>query len=1693
MTDLGSGARRYLIATAVTRYPKAPELDRPELLEARRRIVDLFTTVLGYQHVTDIGMDPSRDQLIGLVNSFCRSGERHPDDLVVVYLAAHGDVLDDAGFEHQLLMADSEPDNPVFALPSADLARAMLLRTRVRRVMLLLDTCYSGRGGQDMIAAAVSKFAQRWGAVDGAGFVVVASAQPHEQAYAEAFPELLHEAVQALSVAGYGPDVLDIGAVVERMNRNPRRPPDQRIGWNSVGLSGFVPAFLPNPRHDARLNGADLRVQQLAEWEARAEQREVEYRQRFLTKAMAHHGVDGEWWFAGRHKALAAMTTWLSTPGANRRVLVVSGGPGSGKTAVLGLVATLAHPDRRQMVPTTTLRLDHSTIPPVGSVDLEIHATGLTADEVRSRIAAVVGTTATSTDEFITALAERGRPWTILVDALDEAADPRQLIAFLTRLVRVDDSGGAIRLLLGMRTHLATLIPAELSTAIDLDGAFADPSAVRAYVIRGLLGASQDSPYRAADQAQVAAIADEVAAAAGTSFLIAHLSSHTLANMAGVPNPDDARWRSRLPRMVGDAMNQDLDRLGEHSQRARDLLLPLAYAQGQGLPWEDIWAAAASAISGRRYTDEDLFWLRDAAGSHVVEVVEGGRSVYRLYHRAMAEHLADRRDDAQAHQALVQVLTARAPRTDTGAIDWAHAHPYSLRNLATHAAGADQLDRLVADGDFLVHAAPDTLLLALRAVRSTDAQLTAAVYRASAHLHRGADPGSRRQLLALDAARLNARPQLAAVRSGLVWQPRWSTSSQITTALLGNVAGRARVDAVACGTLDGQPIAITGGHALDVWDLPTGQKITRLDNSSGTTSIACTEVLGRPVAVTTSARGTVDVWDLRSGRHVRGLDGHTARVWSVACTQIAGRPIAITGSTDRTVRVWDLTSGRCLAVLNGHNRTVRSVACVSTGYRTLLVSVGWEGRGLLWDLSLAHDSRAVGVLTGHLSRVTAVACTLVDGKPVAVTGSCDRTVRVWDLSEDADRRRPMFTLRGHSHRVWAVACTSVGEIPVAVTGGTDRSVRLWDVRTGRSLGLLSGHANRVTSVACAEIEGNPVAVTANSDCTTRIWDIGTAGRKLDTAEIWAVARAVVAGRPVAVTGGVDNAVRLWDVADLRCTAVLSGHTDKVTAVATAEVSGRPIAISGSGDRTLRVWDLISRECTTRIENSARIWAIATITCAGRAVAVSGDDDGVVKVLDLVSGRSTILGRRPSPVWAVATTDLDGRPVAITAGDEHLIVVWDLETGAVVREFPCGQGRVWAMACAEDGPPVVLSAHDSGWVQVWNLRTGACEAELRGDGAVHAVDCLVVDGRPVVVAAGADRVVRVWDLRTTRCTALLEGHKDVVWALGWAEVDDRPVVISAGDDRGLRVWDLGRGPTGAHADQVTALACMVVDGVRVAVSGSADHTVRLWDLATGHTLGVHRSRDSAITSVTTSAINGRPVLVVGTANRTVTLVEPTPRMTPLRTVGDAIHTGELTALACTTLGGRPVAVLAGLGMAPRLWRLPDGPLRALSPEKLSVTAAACATVGGRTVCVLGTTDGGLRLWDLAARAPAASVAWPGPDTSPVVALDCLDADRRPIAVTGHASGAVRVWDLGTGVVLATLTGHTSRVNTAACLMRDGSPIAVTGGDHTVRFWNLATMSAEAVYSFHDYVRAVAATPAGSVIVGSGHEVSVLEPS
>jgi hypothetical protein len=243
--------RRFLIATAITHYAYAPQWDRPGLVDGRNAIIDVFTGLLGYQHVSDLGLNPTKDQLTTQLRRFCRSVDRQPDDMIAVYIAGHGEVLDDQ--DHVLLTSDTDPDDLADALPTVELTRKMLLGTPVRRVLLMLDACYSARAANDIAAAALRRMPQHWDEGQGSGLVVINSAQAAEQAQTGIFPRLFREAVEGLLTAGYTPSVLALDAVVRAMNDSPSKPGFQTISSISTALTGEVPPFLPNPRHAPRM------------------------------------------------------------------------------------------------------------------------------------------------------------------------------------------------------------------------------------------------------------------------------------------------------------------------------------------------------------------------------------------------------------------------------------------------------------------------------------------------------------------------------------------------------------------------------------------------------------------------------------------------------------------------------------------------------------------------------------------------------------------------------------------------------------------------------------------------------------------------------------------------------------------------------------------------------------------------------------------------------------------------------------------------------------------------------------------------------------------------------------------------------------------------------------------------------------------------------------------------------------------------------------------------------------------------------------------------------------------------------------------------------------------------------------------------------------------------------------------------
>ncbi|MER7051261.1 caspase family protein [Streptomyces sp. NPDC000351] len=1377
------GPRRLLIATAVAHLPRSPRGDRPGLVQARQKIIDLFTTRLGYTHVSDLGLDPDRNALLDQLERFATSEDRRPDDMVVVYLAGHGQLIGSTPRRHMFFPADCDLSKPKQSLPTSQIASVLLDDTGIKRLLFILDTCHAGQGAGDSVAAALESL-RRSPDNDSAGVAFIASAQPAQSALVEALPNLLTTAVGSLATAGEKPEYLSLGSLVAHMNADIDRPPTQSIEWHAAKMLGDVPAFFPNPRWHSRPFEADLAMQQAIEWQAQAKRRETELARRMLVRAKASFGEEGGWWFRGRRRTLAELTEWLADSDSLRAALVVTGGPGSGKTAVLGLVAALTSEERHHSVPLRLLNLPQSAVPRPGCVDVVIYAQALTDEDVLNGLAAAAGVRASTVGALLDAVANRQRPFTAIIDALDEAATPNTLVTQLIQPI-IRFSNGNVRLLLGTRPHLIRHLQRDVKVElVDLDNeTYADRAALAAYARQGLTDSRLDSPYTSASAALVSEVADAVAEAAFPSFLVARIVSGTLAAQDAVADPQQARWREALPKTADSAMAQDLDeRLGADADRARDLLRPLAYAEGQGLPWEDIWSALATRLSGRRYNDEDLLWLQHSTGRYVVEATEFGHSAYRLYHQALAEHLRRDGNAREAQRGFVEVLKSLVPRTPLRRIDWPRAHPYTLHHLATHAAACGELDDLMADPEFLVHAEPGPLLAVLDRVTTEPALRLADLYRTSAGDHRRASPGVRRELLAIDALRFKNRDLSRRLSRSSLWRPVWATDSQTTQA---SAERPGSVNAVACGEVGGSPVAVSGSTdgLVRVWDLRTGELRSVLVGHQGAiNAVACTMVNGAPVALSGGDDYTVRVWNLSTGESLAVLSAQGGAVNGLACAVVNQSPVAVVGGGDASVRLWDLTTGEQLASLVGHPGAVNGVSCVTVRDVPHAVSVGADGSVRLWDLQERTERAA---FAGHSSWVWAVSSTRVNGASAAVSGGGgDGHLCVWDL----EGRQALRVLSGDTGWVNGVACIVVDERPLAVVGGGDYTVRVWDLARGEPSAVLEGHASAVNAVAATEVDGAPVAVTGGADGSVHVWDVRAGARRLllgldesadadaveaepdsaartgapgqrpqtigygHTGWLWSVAHTRIKGSSAALTvgGDGDGAVRVWDARTGDQMAVLTGYTGAVNAVACADVDGAPVAVvGGGGTYSLNVWDLE----TCRHQRVLRghedwIWGLDTTNVEGRAVAVSGDASGVVRVWDLRSGENICAAEAHSGVVnGVACTRLGGRHVAVTVGDDGVMCTWDLLTGRRIKS---------------------LTAHS---------------------GAAHGVACARVGGSELAVSVGDDGVMRAWDLATSDEVAVLAAHTGVVNGVATGRVDGLPVAVTVGDDYTVRVWNL----------------------------------------------------------------------------------------------------------------------------------------------------------------------------------------------------------------------------------------------------------------------------------------------------------------
>ncbi len=480
-------------------------------------------------------------------------------------------------------------------------------------------------------------------------------------------------------------------------------------------------------------------------------------RSHFVGKAQGAEQGELCWFFEGRQQEAGQISTWLHQ--ALSGMLVVTGRAGSGKSALLGSVLVHSLPGLRDALARRGLITmpGPASLPPDGVFDAVIHLSGLTLQQATGRVAAAAGLGRLPsqtdsalgvandldwlTDRLPAMLEGRGRPLTILADALDEAIDPldtaRALLARLAALPQV-------RVLVGTRASTSETpdTPAgdnDLLRALSADlpspGAQGGPGLVRVgrdsqaisrYAARRLRHARDYGLGGGAIPAMTHVRDADIDRAAGAiaardrEFLFARLAVYELIEDPTFLLPGRAASLDQLLR--GDHQDlfaKALDRLARLDDHYEPLIQALALARGRGIPEADgIWATIAAAftttpghprppgdpstngLAPRAWARAIQGLLSHAAAYLVVDTADEGQraTVYRLAHRTFVEYFTRTRQASTAHRDrqrhAAKALLDRARQI--AAADPGGMPAYLARHLTGHIGDARLWDSLAA-------------------------------------------------------------------------------------------------------------------------------------------------------------------------------------------------------------------------------------------------------------------------------------------------------------------------------------------------------------------------------------------------------------------------------------------------------------------------------------------------------------------------------------------------------------------------------------------------------------------------------------------------------------------------------------------------------------------------------------------------------------------------------------------------------------------------------------------------------------------------------------------------------------------------------------------------------------------------------------------------------------------------------------
>lgn len=1167
--------------------------------------------------------------------------ERGDGETLIIHFAGHG--IAGSG-HHTLFLATRETDrsNVAWTAPQVGTWLAEVESDPGGApVLLLLDVCGSGRAVMQQLLEGIRAQKRRaW---------VIAACAPEEKTYQARFTsaagvvvERLREGRLDLSPALQHVPVETLAREIDReLARSAAaedRPAQSVLRTVHPEAHVEVPPFLPNPSYRETPGGQFRQSVETGLWQFAAAVDPALDPLHFISRASGapqQQNVAQGCFFTGRVEQLSRLKEWLEEDG-QPSLMVVTGSPGSGKSALLGVVACLAHPQLRDVTRQIATAIPRDVRPELNPAVAAVHARQRGPSEVLSSVASQLGlgeepSRGWSTRAVLERIAtQRDTPVTILVDALDEASSDMSLVAEvllpLARARRRADESNPhpkdpvlCRVLIGTRPwwdRYSALLEELEDTAqllnlddISLSQRTAELSDYLCDVLetsRAYSGPGTVTLRTATANAVAVRLSKKHSHGA---FLLASLFAHYLVHQEAAPSVEDVI--QRIPADLPAMLDLHLDVLQRDYPAMPAVLAAVAHGYGQGMPLEMIHHVTRAFV-GPGVAEPDLSdtrnALRGAAFYLRFSTDSDGRRLYRFYHQSLVDHLRLAHAKVSRGEIFARVLDTVPGPAAVAARSFGLALPYVLRHAGQHAREAGMLDTLLLSASFLINCDPQLLFEHVEP-GSVRAELSALISeQALSPLH---EPWQRREWLRHTAA---------------VWGETWLVQA---------------LDALEEHTARPLQPGVLAFQWGTVERLPYGP--TRLDDAGNACLVHCAE---RWLAVMGGQRH-VEVWDTRVGIRLRSFTQISADCLLTAlCSgESPNGPLVAAGTSDGQVFVWDPDSDVLHAHVLTDGHAIVALAIGRLGDTPVVMACS-GGEVTVYDLS-GHRVASMDVLSGWLSvleaddRVsdlwepdldiagydcTAVATCELDGTQVVVAGAADGAVHVWNLDGSQHRTFP-----GGAQPVTLLQVLDGSGGPFVVTGAED-GARTWDLRTGSHRGLPDAGVSPAGTVLF-DLDGRPCFVSAatGSDVCVHYLDDPRPNSSY----------------PLQIEAGVSR--------------ILALAADGQQLAAVGMESSRPVLLSHSEDSTepvLATWTGHDRE--------VELVAAGTADPSGRVPAVSVDASGRFQVWDASTGSAVLSGHR-SHVTAVAAGTFEG-------------------AGAVVLAHgTSGQGIIEVISLTEDSP------------------------------------------------------------------------------------------------------------------------------------------------------------------------------------------------------------------------------------------------------------------------------------------------------------------------------------------------------------------------------------------------------------------------